>query len=161
ATTEGLVPGFLACRVVALAVRHPLERQTFEERVDVLVVLTLAVCGEPARQEQLIDPVLDVVLDAVLDERTVDVDAVHARLTAPFAHPAAREIDQDAYVTELKEHRAADTGACERRDVEQRLEPPAERRDDVVLTPGPRCLLGRDALLPVVAILHEVRALVA
>ena len=127
AAAEHLVARLGAARVVPLAVRHPLDRQALEERVDVLVVLALAVRAEPAREEQLVHPVLDVAVDARLDERALGVDAVADRFAGPLAHGAGREVDEHTDIAEMQQHRRADPGAGERRDVEQRLPPLGQR----------------------------------
>src|SRR5439155_19935770 len=72
--------------VTPLDVGDPFRRERLEEGHDELVEWSVAVCGEPAREEQRVDPVLDVLVDERLDQRAVDVDLVDVGLAAPDAH---------------------------------------------------------------------------
>ena len=127
---ERLVAG-RSRRVVALAVRHPLDGEALEERVDVLVVRAVPVGPEAGGQEDLVHPVLGVLEDAPLHERPVQRERVGERVAGPRrAHGAGREVDHDVerlrrggwVVGESQQHRTADTGPGERCDLEQRSE---------------------------------------
>src|SRR5262249_58118994 len=85
----------LLLRVPALGVLKPLVRETLEERVDELVVLPNAGSGEPAAQEQRVDPVDLLDVQEMLDERALRAEPVANLLPGVVADFLAREVDHD------------------------------------------------------------------
>ena len=85
--------------VAAFDVRDPLRRQRLEERHHELVEVrgVGAVPGEPAREEQRVDPVLDVPFEQRFDQPPVDVGLVDVRLAVATTR-TSRLDEVDAHV---------------------------------------------------------------
>src|SRR5690606_6087089 len=96
--------------VVPLGVLDPLRREALEEAVEELVVLPLALGLEPAREEDVVHPVLFVVDDAVLHQRRVDDELEPGRRhPVPLVDLALDEVDNDlSALAEIEQQQVVD-----------------------------------------------------
>src|SRR6266487_1528789 len=62
--------------VVAFGILQAFRREALEEIVYILVVRSLTLCLEAAREENLVDPVFLVMHNAVFEKRRVNVETV-------------------------------------------------------------------------------------
>ena len=85
----------------ALGVVEPLLGQALEEHVDELVVRPDALRGEPAGQEQRVDPVDLVLGDQLLEVGPPGAEPVAHLLARVRAHLAGDEVEQDVDVAAL------------------------------------------------------------